>query len=84
MIIVSQNKKIAINFKKVLSVYRSKQEISAEYPFEDGYANLAMYKSEKRTEEVFKELMKKYENWENMRCGQSDEICSSVYYMPVE
>lgn len=82
MWIVSQNKNIAINMKKVLSVYRNKEQICAEYPFEDAYANLAKYESEERAEEVFEELMERYENWENMKFGAPSGICNPIYYMP--
>lgn len=82
MIIVSQNKNIAINMEKVLSIYRNKGQIGAEYPFEDAYAHLAKYESEERAEEVFEELMERYENWENMKFGQPNGICKPIYYMP--
>lgn len=82
MIIVSQDRRKAINMNKVLSVYRSNKDIGAEYPFEDGWAVLGRYETEERAKEVFKEIMTRHANWENMQVGQPSGICEPVYYIP--
>lgn len=84
MIIVSQDKRISININKVLSIYRNVEQIGAEYPYEEAWANLGKYETEERAEEVFEELMERYENWENMKYGQPSGICSPIYEMPKE
>ncbi len=82
MIIVSQDKEKAINVSKVLSIYINYETINAEYPYEDGWANLGRYKTKERAKEVFEEIMIRHANWENMQAGQPDGICKPVYYMP--
>lgn len=84
MIIVSQDKDKAINLNKVLNIYTNRETINVKYPYEEGWVNLARYKTIERAKEVFEEIMTRHANWENMKMGQPNGICEPVYYMPKE
>ena len=84
MIIIGQDREIAINSNKVLSIYINCDTINVEYSYEDGWANLGRYKTKERAKEIFDEIMKRHANWENMQVGQPNGICEPVYYMPEE
>lgn len=84
MIIVSQENNKAVDLNKLLSIYIHNNSIQAEYPWEEGWTCLGKYKTRERTEEVFKEIIERHSNWENMKAGQPEGICMPVYEMPLE
>ena len=45
---------------------------------------LGQYKTEERAKEVLHEIIDRYTNWENLKAGQPDGICSPKYEMPKE
>lgn len=45
---------------------------------------LGEYKTKERTQEVYDEIIERYENWEYMKVGQPSGICNPVYKMPEE
>lgn len=85
MFVVSQDKHISINMEKILSIYNLNKVIGVEYPFtEESYADLGRYETEKRANEIYDEIMERYQNWENMKAGQPSGICNPIYEMPEE
>lgn len=98
MIIVSQDKKMLINFNSIVSVYVIKNCVSKDYVSEEdkGYnidfaTNeeinfvLATYKTEERAKEVLQEIIEIYED-----CNESvvstgyGYVKNKVYEMPKE
>lgn len=81
MIIVSQDKKMLINFNSIVSVYVIKNCVSKDYVSEEdkGYnidfaTNeeinfvLATYKTEERAKEVLQEIIKAYREYRTAEC----------------
>ncbi len=85
MFVISQDKHISINMKKILSIYNRNKVIGVEYPFnEEAYVDLGRYETQKRADEIFDEIMKRYKSWENMKAGQPSGTCNPIYKMPLE
>lgn len=81
MIIVSQDRKMLINFNSIVSVYVIKNCVSKDYVSEEdeGYnidfaTNeeinfvLATYKTEERAKEVLQEIIKAYREYRTAEC----------------
>lgn len=86
MIIVSQDKKKAINSNaiQIINIFQN-QLWAGNMPnnqLGDFDTVLGTYKTQERAEEVLQEIITRYANWENMKVGQPSGICSPVYYMP--
>ena len=90
MIIVSQDKMSIYNFNNVnlIKVIDDGRIISFDntYQYNSGVIGdlLGQYKTEERAKEVLHEIIDRYTNWENLKAGQPDGICSPKYEMPKE
>lgn len=85
MLILSQDKNSILNTDKCSEIYRAGTYIRIIYPYVSNYvACIGEYKSNERAQEVFKELLEKYSNWENLKAGQPTGICNPIYEMPQE
>ncbi len=87
MIIVSQDKEKIVNLDNLTQVYITQDEEETAYfiryeTVDSLYDDLGKYETEERAKEVLKEIITRYENWENMKMGQPSGICSPVYEMP--
>lgn len=98
MIIVSQDRKMLINFNSIVSVYVIKNCVSKDYVSEEdkGYnidfaTNeeinfvLATYKTEERAKEVLQEIINKYKiTLYNSKTNETVVNVPKVYEMPKE
>ena len=88
MIIVSQDKTEIVNFDNITRIYVHKcpNEISDVRcdTVNDLVINLGNYDTEERAKEVLQEIIDRYANWENLKVGQPDGICSPKYEMSKE
>ena len=86
MIIVSQDKKKAINLKAIQLINIFQNQLWAgnmsNNQLGDFDTVLGTYKSEERAKQVMQEIINRYESWENMKVGQPSGICLPVYEMP--
>lgn len=99
MIIVSQDRKMLINFNSIVSVYVIKNCVSKDYVSEEdkGYnidfaTNeeinfvLATYKTEERAKEVLQEIIKAYREYRTAECDGYTNVLqeTAVFEMQVE
>lgn len=99
MIIVSQDKKMLINFNSIVSVYVIKNCVSKDYVSEEdkGYnidfaTNeeinfvLATYKTEERAKEVLNEIIEAYRDYRTAECDGYTNVLqeTAVFEMQVE
>lgn len=80
MIIVSQDKDMAVKFSRCNGILQEENEVVAMLEGQEWV--IGIYKTEQRAKEVFQHLITRYSNWENMQVGQPSGICEPVYYMP--
>lgn len=99
MIIVSQDRKMLINFNSIVSVYVIKNCVSKDYVSKEdkGYnidfaTNeeinfvLATYKTEERAREVLQEIIKAYRDYRTAECDGYTNVLqeTAVFEMQVE
>lgn len=90
MIIVSQNRRVIVNFNQIECIDIRKDYEGRKKCFslvtlkENNNVCLASYKTEERAKEVLAEIAERYSNWENFLAGQPQGICSPKYEMPLE
>lgn len=90
MIILSQNKKILMNFDNLTQIYITQDEEEAEYhvrceTVDSLYETLGIYKTEERAKGVLNEIIKNYKNWEYTKIGKTiigKVICDAIYTIP--
>lgn len=94
MIIVSQDKKMFVNFNSIVSVYVIKNYISEEKGYKgyniDFATNeeinfvLATYETEERAKEVLQEIIKAYRNYRTAECDGYTNVLreTAVFEMP--
>ena len=89
MLIVSQDQKKIVNFDNVIDIQITNCDddyvISAIalVGIEDFYIDLGCYKTEKRAEEILREIISKYKQW-NRDANNAVTIIPKVYEMPKE
>ncbi len=85
MIIVSQDKsKITQRLEFYIQQNFSTDE-GLQYEIRSvGGGSFGGYKTEERAKEVTQEIIDRYANWENLKMGQPEGICSPKYEMPEE
>ena len=95
MIIVSQDKKMLINFNNIVSVYVIKNYVSEEKGYKGYNINfatnkginfvLAIYETEERAKEVLQEIAEKVCDGSYVQMTTDEinfEVSKPIYYMP--
>lgn len=86
MLVVNQDKTVILNLDSLYCVMLDKDEtnkiIYGVSRSKGDIMKMGKYRTDERAKEVFREMIQRYVNWENMKVGQPSGICKPIYYMP--